>query len=113
MSLSVRDSATGSAGGAMVNQPAGVSESRCAFSLIELIVVIAIISLLAGLILAALAAGKAEAQLLGCRGNLRQIGLALAMYVGDFGAYPVFAEFPERDLFWHDQLNAYLAQPLG
>ena len=53
------------------------------FTLIELLVVIAITSLLAALLLPALARSKASAQRIKCVGHLRQLGLAAQMYFDD------------------------------
>jgi len=59
-----------------------------AFTLIELLVVIVIIAILAGLLLPALARGKAAAKATECRNNLHTMSLAMQMYLGDFHAYP-------------------------
>ncbi len=53
------------------------------FTLVELLVVLAVISILAALLLPALAGGRARAHATACAGNLRQLGLAFQLYLHD------------------------------
>lgn len=57
--------------------------NRDAFTLIELLVVIAVIALLLAILMPALSKSKELAQGAACKGNLKNYGLALFMYLGD------------------------------
>lgn len=62
---------------------------RRGFSLVELLVVVAIIACLAAILLPVLFGAKEAARKAICQSNLKQIGIAFSMYVSDWdGFYP-------------------------
>src|SRR5437016_4321789 len=63
--------------------PPARTNSRRAFTLIELLVVIAVIAVLAALLLPALSQAKRRGQQAACLSNLKQIGIAFALYLDD------------------------------
>lgn len=59
------------------------------FTLLELLVVVAVVFVLTSLFLSSLSHAKSATRSVVCKNNLRQQGLALAMYANDFHAYPL------------------------
>jgi prepilin-type processing-associated H-X9-DG protein/prepilin-type N-terminal cleavage/methylation domain-containing protein len=76
-----------------------------AFTLVELLVVIAVIGILAGMLLPALSRAKDQSKSASCLSNLKQLQLSWQLYVGDFAGILV----PNNSV---DFVGAnYLAQP--
>ena len=82
-----------------------------AFTLIELLVVIAVIGILAALLLPALNRAKAGAHRARCTNNLRQLALALRLYMDEFQKYPLYQDYSAYPafVFWQDKLLTYVA----
>ena len=70
-----------------VSQPRS-SRVRRAFTLVELLVVVAIIGILIGLLLPAVQAAREAARRAACLNNLHQIGVAMHHYHDAFGKFP-------------------------
>ena len=70
------------------------------FTLIELLIVISIIAILAGLLLPALNASRERARTISCTGNLRQIGMMFNNYAADYDGYTLPQKTWVSDYKW-------------
>ena len=68
-------------------ETAGVRRQRSAFTLVELLVVIGILSVLAGISLPVFNRAKRSAKQSACLSNVRQLGAAIAIYQGFYDGY--------------------------
>jgi prepilin-type N-terminal cleavage/methylation domain-containing protein len=65
-----------------------IGKQNLAFTLIELVVVIAVIAVLAASLLPALARTRSQTQRLSCANNLKRVGLAFRSWAAANGGYP-------------------------
>jgi len=80
-----------------------------AFTLVELLVVIGIIGLLISILLPSLSKARKAAQTIYCLSNLKQLGIATAMYTGEQKGYlPYPTTTLGEDALWYNALDPYL-----
>ncbi len=86
--------------------------SRHAFTLIEILIVLAIIGILAAILLPAFSNARESARRASCQSNLKQMHLALQLYLQDFGGvYPRpwrYSSGVGVTCSWPDRLWPYL-----
>ncbi|MBI3911837.1 MAG: DUF1559 domain-containing protein [Armatimonadetes bacterium] len=97
----------GFAGGNLV----ATARRQHGFTIIEILVVIAVLAILAAMLFPVLVQAREAARRSVCQSNLRQIGMAFTQYVSDFdGAYPSTGNYNLwQGRYWRWSLQPYLA----
>ena len=90
------------------NQP---RRTHGGFTLIELLVVIAIIAILAAMLLPALSSAKERAKRSQCANSLKQMGIAMGMYVGDNNATYPLLKWSDGGSVWYPYEMARFSSP--
>jgi prepilin-type N-terminal cleavage/methylation domain-containing protein/prepilin-type processing-associated H-X9-DG protein len=78
------------------------------FTLVELLVVIAVIGILIALLLPALQISRAAARAAACKSNLKQIGLAMQMYSNNHAGRAPLTAHAGRTASWVYSLGPYM-----
>ncbi|MEO0475859.1 MAG: DUF1559 domain-containing protein [Planctomycetota bacterium] len=95
------------------------TDARAGFTLIELLVVISIVALLIGILLPVLSSARDASRSAQCLSNLKQFGIADALYQSDFDGYMHPSSFeidtsgdgnPDDSIFWwqSNEFNRYI-----
>lgn len=79
---------------------------RKSFSLVELLVVVAVIAMLCSLLMPALSKAKETARSTQCLSNLRQMGTAMYLYAGDYNSF--YATNLPGLPYWHSSFMGKL-----
>lgn len=80
-----------------------MKRSRAGYTLVELLVIITILVVLAGLLLPAVQAGREMARRIQCANNLKQLGLAFSTYHDTWQVFPVS---------WHGPVPIHQGDPI-
>src|SRR5262249_14660549 len=83
------------------------------FTLIELLVVIAIIAILAAILFPVFAAAREKARQAMCTSNLKQLGLGLLQYAGDYDECPPDGINMSNDVSLPTHYGASYSAPCG
>ncbi|MCC7518154.1 MAG: type II secretion system protein [Verrucomicrobiae bacterium] len=78
------------------------------FSLVEMLVTLAIVAALGGMLLPALSRARARGKQAACASNLCQIGIAAKLYINDYGVYP--PAWVSSEARWMDLLKGVISK---
>lgn len=79
-------------------------------TLLELLIVIAIISILCSLLLPSLKKAQAQSRSIACKGNLKQLGVAEHMYANDYSGWIIpFGKAPWGTEVWKTEPRYFVA----
>jgi prepilin-type N-terminal cleavage/methylation domain-containing protein/prepilin-type processing-associated H-X9-DG protein len=79
------------------------------FTLVELLVVVAIIGVLASLLLPVLGKARKQARRVVCNSQMRQLALKITIYTDDNEQYYPYATQDNDEIQWDDLINYYLS----
>lgn len=85
-------------------------ERQRGFTLLEMMVVVAIIAILAGILIPNFTRARAQAQTAACIGNMKIIATALELYYTDKQVYPVATTASINSTFLTANMTGYLNQ---
>ncbi|MDF3128456.1 type II secretion system protein [Kiritimatiellaeota bacterium B1221] len=88
-----------------------IARMKRGFTLIEMLVVIAILALLISLVVPAVSKSLKRGQELGCLSNLRQLGQALVMYASDHKSQ--LPKYQDANGYWDEKVEKYLGDEAG
>lgn len=90
-----------------------MSRANHAFTLVEVLVVIGIIALLISILMPALSHARAQAKMIACMSNLRQIGMGCTMYANDNRQWlPAATATGSGAGWWKVEISPYIRRPV-